>query len=89
MWEELAPRLVAAGLNVFTLDFRGYGDSGETAKFNVRPEEGRRLVTEVWSRRGELLAAAVGRQAVPGSFNCVWRRLGASHTTLRMSTLYY
>lgn len=27
MWEELAPRLVAAGLNVLTLDFRGYGDS--------------------------------------------------------------
>ena len=27
MSEELAPRLVAAGLYVLTLDFRGYGDS--------------------------------------------------------------
>jgi alpha-beta hydrolase superfamily lysophospholipase len=69
MWEELAPRVVAAGLNVLTLDFRGYGDSGGTAKFKVPLEEGRRLVTEVWPRRGELLVAAVERQAVPGSFN--------------------
>jgi pimeloyl-ACP methyl ester carboxylesterase len=53
MWEERAPRLVAAALNVLTLDFRGYGDSGGTAKFKVPPEEGRRLVTEVWPRRGE------------------------------------
>jgi len=51
MWEELAPRLVAAGLNVLTLDFRGYGDSGGTPKFEVPLEEGRRLVTEVWPRR--------------------------------------
>ena len=49
-----------------TLDFRGYGDSGGTPKFEVPLEEGRRLVTEVWPRRGELLAAAVERQAVPG-----------------------
>jgi hypothetical protein len=83
MWEELAPRLVAAGLNVLTLDFRGYGDSGGTAKFNFPPEEGRRLVTEVWPRRGELLAAAVERQAVPGSFNSVWPSLGAGHASLR------
>ena len=68
-WEELAPRLVRRGLNVLTLDFRGYGDSGGTAKFKVPLEEGRRLVTEVWPRRGELLATAVERQAVPGSFN--------------------
>lgn len=87
MWEELAPRLVAAGLNVLTLDFRGYGDSGGTAKFKVPPEEGRWLVTEVWPRRGELLAAAVERQAVPGSFNSVWPRLGAGHTPLGMTPL--
>lgn len=85
MWEELAPRLVAAGLNVLTLDFRGYGDRGETAEFKVPLEEGRRLVTEVWPRRGELLAAAVERQAVPGSFNSVWPRLGAGHTPLLMN----
>jgi len=40
MWEELAPRVVATGLNVLTLDFRGYGDSGGTAEFKVPPEEG-------------------------------------------------
>jgi alpha-beta hydrolase superfamily lysophospholipase len=69
MWEELAPRLVAAGLNVLTLEFRGYGDSGRTAKFKVPLEDGRWLVSEVWPRRGELLTAAVEPQAVPGSFN--------------------
>jgi hypothetical protein len=69
MWEELAPRLVAAGLNVLTSDFRGYGDSDGTAKFKVPLEEGRRLVTEVWPPRGELLAAALERQAAPGFFN--------------------
>jgi alpha-beta hydrolase superfamily lysophospholipase len=51
MWEELAPRLVAAGLNVLTLDFRGYGDRGGTPKFKVPPEEGRRLVIKVRPRR--------------------------------------
>jgi hypothetical protein len=87
MWEELAPRLVAAGLNVLTLDFRGYGHSGGTAKFKVPPEEGRRLVIKVWPRRGELLAEPWSDKRCPGSFNSVWPRLGAGHTPLRMTTL--
>lgn len=36
-WEEVR----AAGQNVLTLDFRGYGDTAGTANFEVPPEEGR------------------------------------------------
>ena len=50
MWNELAPRLADAGLNVLALDFRGYGDSQGTAPFKLPPAEGQRQVTEVWPR---------------------------------------
>ncbi len=48
MWNELAPRLAAAGLNVLTLDFRGYGESGGVSQLKVPPQEAQRLVREVW-----------------------------------------
>lgn len=50
MWDALAPRLAASGLNVLTLDFRGYGESGGTAPFKLPPQEGQRQITEVWPR---------------------------------------
>ena len=30
VWDDLAERLAASGLNVLTLDFRGFGESGGT-----------------------------------------------------------
>jgi dienelactone hydrolase len=50
MWGDLALHLAESGLNVLTLDFRGYGDSGGTAAFRLPPEEGQRTVAEIWPR---------------------------------------
>jgi dienelactone hydrolase len=50
MWNELAPKLAESGLNVLTLDFRGYGDSGGTAAYKLPPEEGHHTVVETWPR---------------------------------------
>ena len=50
MWENLAPRLAASGVNVLALDFRGYGDSSGTAPYKLSPQEGQRQLTEVWPR---------------------------------------
>jgi predicted alpha/beta hydrolase len=44
MCEELATA-GGEGLNVLTLDFRGYGESGGTEESKVQPEDGRRLAT--------------------------------------------
>ena len=48
MWNDLAPRLAELGLNILTLDFRGYGDSGGTAQFKLSPQEAQRMVVETW-----------------------------------------
>jgi dienelactone hydrolase len=39
VWDDLAARLVAAGINVMTLDLRGYGDSSGTPVDKLSPEE--------------------------------------------------
>ena len=39
VWDDLAGRLAAAGLNVLTLDLRGYGDSSGTPVDKLTPEE--------------------------------------------------
>jgi dienelactone hydrolase len=43
-WEGLATQLQAAGLNVFTVDYRGYGESGGTPMKELKPEEWRPMV---------------------------------------------
>src|SRR5882672_4184059 len=50
MWDDLAPRLAASGLNVLALDFRGYGDSGGTAPYKLLQPEGTQQVNEIWPR---------------------------------------
>jgi dienelactone hydrolase len=50
MWNDLAPKLAESGLNVLTLDFRGYGDSGGTAAYKLPPEEGHHTVVDIWPR---------------------------------------
>jgi len=48
MWDDLAAHLAASGMNVLTLDFRGYGESAGTAPYKLPPAEGQRQVTEIW-----------------------------------------
>lgn len=39
MWNEFAPRLAAAGFNVLTLDFRGFGESGGVPNDKATPQQ--------------------------------------------------
>jgi len=48
MWEALAPNLTNLGINVLTLDLRGFGESEGTAAFKLSPEEGRKMITDTW-----------------------------------------
>jgi dienelactone hydrolase len=48
MWNDLAPRLASMGINVLTLDFRGFGESGGPHFDQVTPQEGQRIVQQVW-----------------------------------------
>ena len=48
MWDDLAPRLAAEGLNVLALDYRGYGESEGATYYKLPPEEGQKQVREKW-----------------------------------------
>jgi dienelactone hydrolase len=47
VWDDLAERLAASGLNVLTFDFRGFGESGGTPIDKLAPEE----VPEVFQQK--------------------------------------
>lgn len=76
MWDDLAPRLAASGLNVLALDFRGYGDSGGTAPYKLPQPEGTQQVNEVWPR--DVDAAFAFLEAQPGVTKYVIGAGGAS-----------
>ena len=46
VWDELATRMAASGLNVMTLDLRGYGDSEGTPVDKLSPEQGNIVFTQ-------------------------------------------
>jgi dienelactone hydrolase len=46
VWDDLAGRLAASGMNVLTVDFRGFGESGGTPLDKLSPEEAATLFTE-------------------------------------------
>jgi dienelactone hydrolase len=46
VWDDLAGRLAASGLNVLTLDFRGFGESGGTPLDKMTPEEAGKIMDE-------------------------------------------
>ena len=48
MWEALAPNLTNLGLNVLTLDLRGFGESEGTAAFKLPQEESRKMIAGTW-----------------------------------------
>jgi dienelactone hydrolase len=45
-WDELAARLAAAGINVLTLDFRGFGESGGTPLAQLSGPEAGKVITD-------------------------------------------
>src|SRR5882724_2342620 len=48
-WDGLAAQLVSAGINVMTMDFRGFGESGGVAPFKLpTPQEAARVISTVW-----------------------------------------
>jgi dienelactone hydrolase len=48
VWDGLAAQLAAAGLNVLTFDFRGYGDSTGKRLDQLSPAESARALSEQW-----------------------------------------
>jgi len=49
MWNGLAPKLAAEGINVLTLDFRGFGESGGTPPYKLATaQEANKMLTEVF-----------------------------------------
>jgi dienelactone hydrolase len=46
VWDDLAARLAAAGVNVLTLDYRGYGESAGTRVVDLNPEQMREFVEQ-------------------------------------------
>ncbi len=47
-WDELAARLAGTGINVLTLDYRGYGESGGTPYKDLPQDEFAKIVAEKW-----------------------------------------
>jgi len=47
-WDDLAGRLAGTGINVLTLDYRGYGESGGTPYKDLAQDEVTKVVTEKW-----------------------------------------
>lgn len=48
VWDDLAGRLAASGVNVLTMDFRGFGESGGTPFDKMPPEEINNSIEEKW-----------------------------------------
>ena len=47
-WDGLAAQLAAAGLNVLTMDYRGYGESGGKRFNDLTPAENSQMVNQIW-----------------------------------------
>jgi dienelactone hydrolase len=47
-WDELARRLAGSGINVLTMDYRGYGESGGTSYKDLSQDEVAKVVGEKW-----------------------------------------
>ncbi|HTD24580.1 MAG TPA: alpha/beta fold hydrolase [Terriglobales bacterium] len=48
VWDGLAGQLAAAGINVLTLDYRGFGESGGDRFDKLTPQQAAQMVTEKW-----------------------------------------
>jgi dienelactone hydrolase len=47
-WDVLAERLASSGINVLTVDYRGFGESGGARFDKLTPQELNKIVTETW-----------------------------------------
>jgi dienelactone hydrolase len=47
-WDELATRLAGAGINVLTLDYRGFGESGGPRATDMSNEDRTKMINEKW-----------------------------------------
>ncbi|MBZ5537876.1 MAG: alpha/beta hydrolase [Acidobacteriia bacterium] len=47
-WDVLAARLAEAGINVLTVDYRGFGESGGAPFDKLTPQEQNKIVTDTW-----------------------------------------
>src|SRR5437899_5675195 len=47
-WDVLAERLASSGINVLTVDYRGFGESAGTPFDKLTPQELNRMVNETW-----------------------------------------
>src|SRR6202162_6102718 len=63
-WDELAGRLAGTGINVLTLDYRGYGESGGTPYKDLPQDEFAKIVAEKWP--GDVDTAFLGVGGEPG-----------------------
>jgi dienelactone hydrolase len=48
VWDDLAAKMAASGLNVLTLDFRGFGESGGTPLEKLSMEEAYQYMNDIW-----------------------------------------
>ena len=48
VWDGLAQQLASAGINVLTLDYRGYGESGGDRFDKLPPQEAARVQNDKW-----------------------------------------
>ena len=48
VWDDLAERLAASGINVLTVDFRGYGESSGIRLDRLSPAESAQALSEQW-----------------------------------------
>ena len=48
VWDGLAERLASFGINVLTVDYRGFGESGGTPNDKLAPQDAQKVVTEKW-----------------------------------------
>jgi dienelactone hydrolase len=77
VWDELAAQLATSGLNVLTLDFRGYGESGGKSPDRASSaQEADQIVNEKWP--GDVDVAFRYLQSQPGVNRDVMGAGGAS-----------
>jgi dienelactone hydrolase len=76
VWDDLAAQLAAAGLNVLTVDFRGYGQSNGRRLDQLSPAESARALSEQWP--ADVDAAFRYLQSQPGVNRGVMGAGGAS-----------
>src|SRR5215813_6195806 len=64
VWDDLASRLAASGINVLTVDYRGFGESGGTPNDQLDPAQQGQIVAEKWP--GDMDAAFQYLTSQPG-----------------------